>query len=90
MLLGRKIESGKPFGTVESVKAVSEIYAPVSGEVTQVNDTLIDTPELLNKDPQGEAWLVRVKIANPAELSGLMDAAAYQSYVAEKEKDASA
>jgi glycine cleavage system H protein len=88
--VGRKIETGKPFGTVESVKAVSEIYAPVSGEVTQVNDALIDTPELLNKDPQGEAWLIRVKISNPAEISGLMDAAAYQAYVTEKEKDASA
>jgi glycine cleavage system H protein len=88
--VGKKIEAGKSLGTVESVKAVSEIYAPVSGEVTEVNTTLADSPELLNQDPQGKAWLIKVKISNPAQLSGLMDAAAYQAYVAEKEKDASA
>lgn len=88
--VGKKIEAGKSLGTVESVKAVSEIYAPVSGEVTAVNTTLADSPELLNSDPQGAAWLIKVKITNPSELSGLMDAAAYQAYIAEKEKDASA
>ena len=88
--VGRKLEAGKSLGTVESVKAVSEIYAPVGGEVTEVNDALRDKPELLNEDPQGKAWLIRVKISNPTELLGLMDAAAYQSYIAEKEKDASA
>jgi glycine cleavage system H protein len=88
--VGKKIEAGRSLGTVESVKAVSEIYAPVSGEVTEVNTTLADSPELLNQDPQGKAWLIKVKISNPAQLSGLMDAAAYQAYVAEKEKDASA
>src|ERR1700722_16347628 len=87
--VGKKIEAGKSLGTVESVKAVSEIYAPVSGEITEVNTTLADSPELLNQDPQGKAWLIKVKITNPAELSGLMDAAAYQAYVTEKEKDAS-
>jgi glycine cleavage system H protein len=88
--VGRKIETGKPFGTVESVKAVSEIYAPVEGEITAVNEALVDAPELLNQDPQGKAWLIRIKISNPAEISGLMDAAAYQAYVTEKEKEASA
>jgi glycine cleavage system H protein len=88
--VGRKIETGKPFSTVESVKAVSEIYAPVAGEITQINDALIDAPELLNQDPHGKAWLIKVKISNPAELSGLMDFAAYQAYTTEKEKDASA
>ncbi len=87
--VGKKIEAGKSLGTVESVKAVSEIYAPVSGEVTEVNTTLADSPELLNSDPQGKAWLIKVKISNPDQLSGLMDAVAYQAYVAEKEKDAS-
>ena|ERR1700733_1350865 len=85
---GTKLEAGQPLGTVESVKAVSEIYAPVGGEVTETNDALGDNPELLNEDPQGKAWLIRVKISNPAELSGLMDAAAYQAYIAEKEKEA--
>ncbi|HEX3376793.1 MAG TPA: glycine cleavage system protein GcvH [Candidatus Acidoferrales bacterium] len=88
--VGKKIEAGKSLGTVESVKAVSEIYAPVSGEVTEVNTALADAPELLNSDPQGKAWLIKVKISNPAQLSNLMDAAAYQAYIAEKEKDASA
>jgi glycine cleavage system H protein len=87
---GTKLEAGQPFGTVESVKAVSEIYAPVSGEVTEVNGALGDNPELLNQDPQGKAWLVRLKLSKPAEVSGLMDAAAYQAYIAEKEKEASA
>src|SRR5580704_8205113 len=63
--VGRKIETGKPFGTVESVKAVSEIYAPVSGEVTELNDALVGAPELLNQDPHGKAWLIRLKISNP-------------------------
>jgi glycine cleavage system H protein len=88
--VGKRLEAGKSLGTVESVKAVSEIYAPVAGEVTEVNRTLGDTPELLNEDPQGKAWLIRVKILDPAELSKLMDATAYQAYIAEKEKDASA
>jgi len=87
---GTKIDAGQPLGTVESVKAVSEIYSPVSGEITEVNDALGPNPELLNQDPHGKAWLIRVKISNPAEVSKLMDAAAYQAFIAEKEKEASA
>ena len=87
---GTKLQAGEPLGTVESVKAVSEIYAPVGGEITQVNDALGDTPELLNDDPQGKAWLIRVKISNAGDVSSLMDAAAYEAYIAEKEKEASA
>ncbi|MGH9789677.1 MAG: glycine cleavage system protein GcvH [Candidatus Acidiferrales bacterium] len=86
--VGAKLEAGKSFGTVESVKAVSEIYSPVSGEVTAVNDALGASPEKINQDPHGAAWLIKVKLANPGELNGLMDAAAYQQYIREKEASA--
>jgi len=87
---GARLEQGKAFGTVESVKAVSEIYAPVSGEVTEVNITLGDAPEKLNQDPHGAAWLLKLKASNPAEAKSLMDATAYEAYIAEKEKEANA
>ncbi len=88
--VGAKFAANQAFGTVESVKAVSEIYCPVSGEVVEVNTALADTPETINKDPHGAAWLIKIKVANAAELSGLMDAGAYQAYIAEKQKEASA
>ncbi|HTC66025.1 MAG TPA: glycine cleavage system protein GcvH [Candidatus Acidoferrum sp.] len=87
---GTKIQVGKSFGTVESVKAVSEIYAPVSGEVVEANAELEATPEKLNSDPHNSAWLIRVKLADPAELAKLMDAKAYEAYISEKNKEASA
>jgi glycine cleavage system H protein len=87
---GAKLESGQSFGTVESVKAVSEIYSPVSGEVLEVNDALANAPEKINQDPHGAAWLVKVKLANSAEVNGLMDAASYEAYIADKQKEASA
>ncbi len=83
--VGAKITSGQVFGTVESVKAVSEIFAPVSGEVTEANTALTSKPETINTDPHGAAWLVKIKLSNPAEVSGLMDAAAYQAFISEKE-----
>ncbi len=86
--VGAKITAGQIFGTIESVKAVSEIFAPVSGEVTETNATLSSAPETLNTDPHGAAWLVKIKLASPAELSGLMDAAAYQAFISEKEASA--
>jgi glycine cleavage system H protein len=86
--VGTKLAAGKPLGTVESVKAVSEIYSPVSGEVTAINETLADSPEKINTDPQGAAWLIKLKVANPSDVSSLMDAAAYQSYVEAKDKEA--
>jgi len=86
--VGAKIAAGKVFGTVESVKAVSEIYAPVSGEVTEANALLSATPETLNTDPHGAAWLVKIKLSNPSEASALMDAAAYQAFISEKEASA--
>ena len=85
---GAQVKAGAVFGTVESVKAVSEIYSPVSGEVTEFNSALKDNPETVNSDPHGAAWLIKVKLANPAETSGLMDAAAYQAFVSEKEASA--
>jgi glycine cleavage system H protein len=87
---GKLLASGKTFGSVESVKAVSDIYAPVSGEVIEANAALQNKPELINTDPHGEGWLVKAKLANPAELNSLMDAAAYEAYIAEKQKEASA
>jgi glycine cleavage system H protein len=78
---GDTIEKGHTLGSVESVKAVSDIYAPVSGEVIAVNELLSQHPEKLNEDPHGAAWLLRVKLAEPAELNELMKAADYEKYV---------
>jgi glycine cleavage system H protein len=87
---GARIETGKSFGTVESVKAVSEIYAPASGEVIEANGELHTTPEKINTDPHGAAWLIKVRLTNAAELNGLMDAGAYEAYIAERAKETSA
>jgi glycine cleavage system H protein len=84
---GAKIETGKSFGTVESVKAVSEIYAPAAGKVIEANAELQNTPEKINTDPHGAAWLIKVRLANAAELGKLMDAAAYEAYIADKAKE---
>ena len=78
---GSKVAKGQTFGSVESVKAVSEIYAPVSGEVVEPNSLLSQRPERLNEDPHGEAWLIKVKVATPGEINDLMSAADYQTYV---------
>jgi len=87
---GAKLEAGKTFSSVESVKAVSEIYAPASGQVVEANTALQNKPETINRDPHGSGWLVKVKLSNPAEVHSLMDAAAYEAYIAEKQKEASA
>jgi glycine cleavage system H protein len=78
---GATLTKGTTFGSVESVKAVSDIYAPVSGEVLAINETLGTAPETLNADPHGAAWLVKVKLAQPAELNELLSAADYQKYI---------
>jgi glycine cleavage system H protein len=88
--VGKQLEAGKTLGSVESVKAVSEIYAPVSGEVVEVNGALQNKPETINTDPHGAAWLVKIQLSNPAELDKLMDGAAYEAYIAAKGKEASA
>ena len=87
---GAKLERGKSFGSVESVKAVSDIYAPASGQVVEANAELQNKPEAINNDPHGAGWLVKVKLANPADISSLMDAAAYEAFIAEQKKEASA
>ncbi len=79
--VGTALSKGSTFGSVESVKAVSDIYSPVSGEVLEANDTLTATPEKLNSDPHGEAWLVKVKLSTPAEINDLLSAADYQTYI---------
>ena len=79
--VGRALAAGEQFGTVESVKAVSELYSPVAGEVVEVNDPLAQKPETINKDPHGAAWMIVLKLADPAEVTGLLDAAAYQALV---------
>lgn len=87
---GATLTTGKTFSSVESVKAVSEIYAPANGQVIEVNATLQNKPESINTDPHGAGWLVKIRLANPAELSSLMDAKAYEAYIEEKKKEASA
>jgi glycine cleavage system H protein len=80
--VGAQLSAGQTFGTIESVKAVSELYAPLSGEVVEVNTALKDTPEDVNAKPH-DTWMIKVRLANAAETSGLMDAAAYQAHTGE-------
>lgn len=79
--VGTRLETGKSLGSVESVKAVSDIYAPLSGEVLEVNSLLADAPEKLNQDPHGAAWLVKIRLDAPAEALNLLSAADYQTYI---------
>src|SRR5258706_9686022 len=79
--VGAKVEQGKSLGSVESVKAVSDIYSPVSGEVIEGNAVLAQSPEKLNEDPHGAAWLVKIRLSSPEDIKNLMSAADYQSYV---------
>lgn len=81
---GSHVEVGEQFGSIESVKAVSELFAPISGEVTEINEALSDNPALVNTDPHGDGWLIRVKMTDPSEAEELMPADEYQEYV-EKE-----
>jgi glycine cleavage system H protein len=77
---GTIVEAGKALGSVESVKAVSDIFAPVSGEVTEVNTTLAENPEILNQDAHGKGWLVKIRLSDPSQVAGLMDRQAYLDY----------
>ena len=81
--VGRTLSQSATFGVVESVKAVSDLFSPVSGEVTSGNDALAAAPELVNSDPYGEGWMIRLKLDNPAEVDELLDAAAYDALIAE-------
>jgi glycine cleavage system H protein len=82
---GTHLDQGKTLGSVESVKAVSDIYAPVSGEVVEINPLLSTAPEKLNEDPHGDAWLVKIKLSAPDEIKRLLSAEDYQNYVGAEE-----
>lgn len=78
--VGRELASGGEFGAIESVKAVSDLYAPISGVVKEVNTDLADAPETVNQDPYGKAWMIKVEITNTGELDNLLDSAAYEEF----------
>ncbi len=82
--VGTEVEKGGEAGVVESVKAASDVYAPVSGEVVEVNPLVTEEPGRVNEDPEGEGWFFRVRLASPDELNDLMDAAAYEAFVSEE------
>ena len=81
---GVKVEQGKTMGSVESVKAVSDLYSPVSGEIIEINDALASAPEKLNESPHDQGWLVKVRLSAPNEIQSLLSAADYEKYVAEE------
>jgi len=80
---GAATSAGKEFGTIEAVKAVAELYAPVSGEVVEVNEGVVDSPELVNEDPYGGGWMIKVKLSDPSELDELMSSEAYVEMIGE-------
>jgi len=80
--LGKTIKRDEPLGTIEAVKAVSDLYSPVSGQVTAANDSLKDSPANVNKDPYGEGWMAKIKISDPSELKNLLDSTAYAELAA--------
>jgi len=82
---GKSVKKGETVVTVDSVKAVAEVYSPLSGQVEESNESLKDTPEFINQDPYGQGWMVKIKISDPAELGTLMTPDAYQAFVAEEE-----
>jgi len=79
--IGKTVASGDGFAVVESVKAASDVYAPLAGEVKEVNAAVSDTPEMVNQDPEGDGWLARLKLADPSQLDALMDRPAYEQYL---------
>jgi glycine cleavage system H protein len=81
--VGSTVEAGKVFGSVESVKAVSDLYAPVTGEVTEINEELTSTPEKVNTAPH-DSWMIRVKLSNPGDAAGLLSAADYEKFIGEE------
>jgi glycine cleavage system H protein len=84
--LGEIFDEGQEFGTIESVKAVSELFLPIAGEIVEVNKGLVDEPNAVNEDPHGDGWLVRVKVSSDGALDGLMNAAGYEKFVEEEAK----
>lgn len=81
---GTSVTKGEPFGVVESVKAVSDLFSPVSGKVTEVNDALVDSPEVINEEPYGDAWMIKVEVTNPEEMKELLSAEEYKEFVEEE------
>ena len=81
---GASVTKHEPFGVVESVKAVSDLYSPLSGSVTEVNDAIVDSPEAINEDPYGDAWLIKVEISSASELADLLTADEYQKFIEEE------
>ncbi len=79
--VGETLNKGESFGTIEAVKTVSDVYMPVSGEVLEMNPALENTPELVNQDPYGEGWMIKIKVKDPSELDDLMDAEAYKNMI---------
>jgi glycine cleavage system H protein len=79
--IGEKRQQGEPFGSVEAVKAVSDVFMPVSGEILEINSKLVDNPELINQDPYGEGWMIRIRLLAPEEVDDLMDAASYRQLI---------
>ena len=82
--VGDKFEVSEPFGSVESVKAVSEVYMPLAGSVVEVNESLNDSPEQVNEDPYGDGWMIRIKIDNPSQLDALLTSIEYEDYIKEE------
>lgn len=82
---GDRVAKGDSCATIESVKAAADVYMPVSGKIVAINEKLPDTPEMVNSDPYGGAWMVKVELSNPSELNGLLDASAYQAKIAASE-----
>ncbi len=80
---GDTVKAGETFGEIESVKSVSELYSPVSGEVAEVNSALDDAPEVVNAEPYGDGWMIQVKLDDPAEVDGLMSAAEYEAFISD-------
>ena len=82
--VGAAVSKDGSYGEVESVKAVSDVISPLSGEVLEVNQAVVDAPETVNDDPYGDGWLIRIRLSEPAEVDGLLDAAAYRAHIAEQ------
>ena len=87
--VGDTYDTNEPFGNVESVKAVSEVFCPVAGQVLEVNQKLADSPELINEDPYGDGWFIKLRITNPEELKELFSAEEYQEFIKEEEEESS-
>src|SRR5438874_81443 len=85
--VGDKFSAGEPFGSVESVKSVNELFIPVSGEVAAVNEVLVDSPELVNSEPHSGGWMIRIKLTDPSEVDSLLSASEYEDFIKEQQED---